>query len=45
MLCECFFLLIFLFPHENSKSIGANYLTKENRQSIIAVITVEQAMR
>jgi len=41
MLWELSFLFRFLFPHENSKTIGANYLTKENVQSILVLVVYD----
>jgi hypothetical protein len=41
MLCKFSFLFRFVFPHENSKTIGTKELTKENRQSILVVVVVK----
>jgi hypothetical protein len=38
---ECFASFI---PHENSKTIGTNYLTKGNRQSILVVVGYDTLM-
>jgi hypothetical protein len=38
MLCEFSFLFRFVFPSENNKTIGTNYLTKESRQSILVEV-------
>jgi hypothetical protein len=35
---EFYSLFRFLFPHENSKTIGTNESTKESRQSILVVV-------
>jgi len=40
MLWEFSFLFRFVFPHENSKTIGANYLIKENGQSILVLVVI-----
>jgi len=40
------FLFRFVFPHENSKTIiGANYLTKENGQSILLLVVYDAIMQ
>jgi len=45
MLWEFSFLFRFLFPHENSKTIGANYRTKENGQSILVLVVNDAIMQ
>jgi hypothetical protein len=36
------FFFRLLFPHENSKTIGTNYVTKENRQSILVEVVKQR---
>ena len=45
MLWEFSFLFRFVFPHENNKTIGANYLTKENGQSILVLVVYDAIMQ
>jgi len=41
-----FFLIEIYFPHENGKTIGANYLlTKENGQSILVLVVYDAIMK
>ena len=45
MLHEFSFSFKFLFPLEDNRTTAANYLTKENRQSILVVVVLDAIMQ